>query len=170
MKHMKPLAMALALLMIGMTAFAAPVAQAKLGEEAPDFELKTLNGETFKLSDYRGKVVYLNEWTTWCPSCVLEMPDIQKLSEDHPDDLVVLGVSLDETEELARAFVEENGYTYTFAWDGQYLVGGLLYPSRYIPYSVFIAPDGTISSIDVGLLTYAAMIDRYDRAAAVEDQ
>ena len=171
MKTIRFLSMALAILMIGATALAAVdtvtrVPSAQVGEEAPDFELTTLTGETFRLSDFRGKVVYLNQWATWCPPCVAEMPDIQRLANDHPDDLVVIGVSLDEAQEIVEEFVEANGYTYTFAMDWTYEICGILYPTLSIPYSAFITSDGIVSSIDVGMLTYAAMIDRYDRAAA----
>jgi hypothetical protein len=76
---------------------------------------------------------------------VAEIPDIQKLSEAHPDDLVIIGVSVDEAEADAAGFAEENGLTYPIAMDEGYLVAGELYPTMYIPESVFIAPDGTIA-------------------------
>src|SRR5690625_1953509 len=58
------------------------------GNLAPDFELETLDGETAKLSDFRGKPVLLNFWATWCPPCRAEMPDMQKFYEDK--DVVIL--------------------------------------------------------------------------------
>ena len=166
MKPLKMLALALALLLAGASALAANIASAQVGGEAPDFEIETLDGEVFRLSDCRGKVVFLNQWATWCPPCVAEMPDIQKLHEEHPDDLVVIGVSLDDNADLPRDFVAANGYDYIFAHDATYEICGLLYPTQSIPYSAFITPDGVISSIDIGMLSYAAMIDRFDRAAA----
>src|SRR5690625_6514126 len=55
------------------------------GDIAPDFELETLEGETVKLSDYRGERIMLNFWATWCPPCRAEMPDMQKFHEDTED-------------------------------------------------------------------------------------
>jgi len=169
MKIVKVLAMLLALMMIGSAAFAQSLNIAQVGAPALDFELKMIDGETFKLSDHLGKVVFLNIWATWCGPCVMEMPDIEKLANTYPDDLVVLGVSCDESEDAVKAFVEEQGYTYNFAWDGTYLVSGLLYPSYAIPNSIFIAPDGTITSMELGAANYETLEQRYlDALASVQ--
>lgn len=60
-----------------------------------DFQLRTLDGKPIRLSDYRGKVVLMNFWTTWCPACVGEMPALVALQKKHSDKLVIIGVSLD---------------------------------------------------------------------------
>ena len=60
-----------------------------------DFQLFDLEGHPVKLSDYRGKTVLLNFWTTWCTACAMEMPDLVELDRRHQDDLVILGISLD---------------------------------------------------------------------------
>jgi len=62
---------------------------------APDFALPTLEGKTVRLSDYRGKVVLVNFWTTWCTACVSEIPELIALQKSHAGTLVILGVSLD---------------------------------------------------------------------------
>jgi len=62
---------------------------------AGDFQLRTLEGRTLRLSDLRGKVVLVNFWTTWCPACVGEMPALNALQAKNMDQLVILGVSLD---------------------------------------------------------------------------
>jgi len=54
-----------------------------------------LNGQTVRLSDFRGKVVLINFWTTWCTACVSEMPELIALQKKHADELVIIGVSLD---------------------------------------------------------------------------
>ena len=63
----------------------------RVGAEAPDFEVVLTNGETFRLSEQRGKIVLINIWATWCGPCVAEMPEIEQLSKDYADDLVVIG-------------------------------------------------------------------------------
>ena len=141
---------------------------AQVGLPAPDFEVKTLEGETLRLSDLRGKTVYLNLWATWCPPCRLEMPDIQKLAEAHPDDLVVIGVSLDESETTMADFVEQNGYTWQFAMDWGYEIGTKLYPTNAIPYSVFISPDGVVASMNLGMMSYEAMEECFQHASTLE--
>ena len=167
MKLYRMLALMLAVMLLGAAAMAEPVTSAELGKEAPDFEIELLNGETFRLSDHRGKVVFLNIWATWCPPCVAEMPDIQKLADAYPDDLVVIGVSCDESAEDARAFVEEQGYTYNIAVDQiseeyqTFLIAGALYPSYAIPNSIFINPEGVVTSMEMGAADYETLEQRY---------
>lgn len=117
------------------------------GVEAPDFEIQLTNGETFKLSDQRGKVVLLNIWATWCGPCVAEMPDIDRLAKDYEDDLVVIGVNCGEPEQTVVDFVEKNGYEYLFAADPDYLISGMLYPTQAIPYTVIIDSNGVIHEV-----------------------
>ncbi|HWY77351.1 MAG TPA: TlpA disulfide reductase family protein, partial [Verrucomicrobiae bacterium] len=62
---------------------------------AGDFTLRALDGRRVRLADFRGKIVLINFWTTWCPACVSEMPDLIALQKRHLDQLVIIGVSLD---------------------------------------------------------------------------
>ena len=62
---------------------------------ADDFQLRDLEGKRVQLSDYHGKVVLINFWTTWCTACVSEMPELIALQREHADNLAILGVSLD---------------------------------------------------------------------------
>src|SRR5690625_3163943 len=83
------------------------------GDLAPDFELNTLDGDTVKLSDFRGEKVMVNFWATWCPPCRAEMPDMQKFHEDK--DVVILAVDLTETEDDfddIPEFIDEFGVTF----------------------------------------------------------
>ncbi|MBE5775349.1 MAG: TlpA family protein disulfide reductase [Clostridiales bacterium] len=170
MKMAKVFAMMLAILMIGTCAFAQPLNTPQVGDAAIDFEIKMIDGENFRLSDYRGKVVFLNIWATWCGPCVMEMPAIEQLANAYPEDLVVIGVSCDDREETVKAFVEQQGYTYNFAWDSNYMVSGLLFPSYAIPNSIFINPDGVITSMEMGAASYEVMEQRYlDSLASAAD-
>jgi len=83
-------------------------------DEAPTFELVTLDGDTVRSADLAGRVVVVNFWATWCPPCRLEMPSLQKLHQRRsPDGVVVLGLSMDVGgEEGVRAFLDDRGITY----------------------------------------------------------
>lgn len=93
---------------------------------AVDFTLNDQYGNTHTLSDYKGRVVFLNFWATWCPPCRAEMPDIQKLYREYEeagdDSVVILGVAapgLGQEKDIdgITAFLEENGYTYPVVMD-----------------------------------------------------
>ncbi|MDS8877070.1 TlpA disulfide reductase family protein, partial [Streptococcus pneumoniae] len=91
------------------------------GQTAPDFTLTDQNGDTVKLSDYRGKKVILNFWATWCPPCRAEMPHMQEFHENNTDgDVVILAVNLtaqDNGEEAIRSFIDEFGLTFSIPMD-----------------------------------------------------
>lgn len=93
---------------------------------AVDFTLTDQYGITHSLSDYKGKIIFLNFWATWCPPCRAELPDIQEIYEDSQqeenDDLVVLGIAApnygsEKDEEGIKKFLTENGYTYPVLMD-----------------------------------------------------
>ena len=65
----------------------------EIGKPAPNFILENINGEEVSLEDYKGKIIMLNFWATWCPYCVKEMPDMNQLQEEN-DDLVILAVKI----------------------------------------------------------------------------
>lgn len=84
-----------------------------VGTMAPDFSVTTVDGVQLKLSDLKGKRVVLARWATWCQPCLMEIPHLERLSEQSQD-VVVLGVS-DENEELVKAFVESRDISYYIA-------------------------------------------------------
>lgn len=80
---------------------------------APDWRLAGVDGKTVQLSDFKGKVVVLNFWATWCPPCRKEIPDLIALQKKYGNDLVVVGVSLDENGPAAvKSFVAKSGINY----------------------------------------------------------
>ncbi|CUP41679.1 cytochrome C biogenesis protein [Eubacterium sp. am_0171] len=94
--------------------------------DAIDFELKDQYGNVHKLSDYKGKTVFLNFWATWCPPCRAEMPEIQKLYEEYQKEedpeVVILGIAApgygqEQSADGVKQFLEENGYTYPVLMD-----------------------------------------------------
>ena len=80
---------------------------------APDFVLTTYDGQRLQLSDFRGQVVLLNFWASWCPPCRVEAPVLQRAAERLDSaGLVVIGIDVWDDETQARAFLDEFGVTY----------------------------------------------------------
>lgn len=121
------------------------------GKKAPDFALPGLAGETIKLSDYRGQVVLVNFWATWCRPCQVEMPEFQAVYEKyHNAGFTILGVNQAETVDLVRPYVEEGGYTWTFALD-QTGETSARYQVYGIPQSYLIDRDGKVVYMWLGI-------------------
>ncbi|MBN1286956.1 MAG: redoxin domain-containing protein [Anaerolineae bacterium] len=122
------------------------------GEAAPNFETQNLYGERVTLEDFRGKVVLLNFWATWCEPCRVEMPEFQQAAVDYRDKLVVLPVNLEETPEAIIAFAEKEGLRLGFVLDQAHRVSDL-YKVVAQPTTYLIAPDGTVTVKHAGPLT-----------------
>ncbi len=90
-----------------------------LGDMAPEFEAKQLDGSTFRLADYRGKkAVLIDFWATWCPPCIEEIPTIKRIADTYRDQgLEVVGVSLDRDEKALRDFVKREKLSYVQVFD-----------------------------------------------------
>ena len=142
---------------------------------APDFELVDQYGNTHRLSDYRGKLIFLNCWATWCPPCRSEMPDIQKLYEEYAamedPDVVILGVAFpnisgETNADGVAAFLEENEYTFPVVMDTE---GTVLYNYGIsaFPTTFFIAPDGTVLGYVPGAMTESSMREMIARAKSM---
>ena len=120
---------------------------------APDFALERLSGETFRLSDHRGKVVAINFWATWCPPCREEIPDLIAVQEQMRGDVLFVGVSLDKgSPDKVRAFAERFGINYPVVIDD----GRVLEkygPIPGLPTTFFIGPGGRVRVEAIGLLT-----------------
>ena len=81
---------------------------ARVGEAAPDFELDLFDGNRVRLSDFKGKVVVLNFWASWCPPCRKEMPAFERTWQEYRDQGVVfVGVAVQDYEADSRAFARE---------------------------------------------------------------
>jgi len=87
--------------------------------KAPDFKLATLNGQEFNLSDFKGKVILLNFWGTWCPPCRKEIPDLIKLQSKHNQDgLEIVGITLNSGSASAiQKFADKKNINYTILTD-----------------------------------------------------
>ncbi|NNF03952.1 MAG: redoxin family protein [Rhodothermales bacterium] len=115
-----------------------------------DVHLESLDGESFSLEAYRGKVVFMNLWATWCAPCIAEMPYIQNLYEDvASEDIVFVMISVDESREAARQFVQRRGFTFPVYFP----MGGLPepYSTRTIPTTYVISADGQLATVHTGM-------------------
>ncbi len=116
---------------------------ALLNHDSPNFQAKTLTGEKVNLSDYRGKVILLDFWATWCPPCRAELPTIAKLYGDYKDkNVVVLGVN-DEENGVAKKYLEKNGLNLPTLEDFSQKAHRL-YRISAIPTVYIISTDGKV--------------------------
>jgi thiol-disulfide isomerase/thioredoxin len=112
--------------------------------EAPDFTLRDVAGKKLRLKDFRGKVVFLNFFATWCGPCRLEMPAMEQLSRTYKSKgLVVLAVDVHETAKSVRAFMQELKLSFPAVVDADGSVG-FMYGIRPIPATYLISRDGQI--------------------------
>jgi len=125
-----------------------------LGEPAPDFTLATVaNGEPFTLSEQRGKVVVLDFWATWCPPCVESMPALQELADESGDDVVIVGMNMDQgptRDGMVTGFLNRHNLTFTNVYTSDETAGD--YNVRPIPMTVVIRPDGIVHEVILGVI------------------
>lgn len=125
-------------------------------ETAPGWSLPDLNGKMVKLSDFKGKVVVLNFWATYCPPCIAEIPDfIEVQKEFRGQPVAIIGVSLDSVQpsEVA-AFVKKQDINYTILI-GTEEVGDKYSPNSIIPVTFIIKPDGKVADKQEGAVSKA---------------
>ncbi|MGE5849989.1 MAG: peroxiredoxin family protein [Candidatus Methylomirabilota bacterium] len=113
--------------------------------EAPDFTLKDLNSRKVRLADFRGKVVFLNFFATWCVPCRTEMPAMERLHRDFKGKgLVVLAVDIQESARTVRPFMRELQLSFPALLDEDGSVA-TMYAVRPVPATYLISRDGRIA-------------------------
>lgn len=132
----------------------AETAVVKLDEnKAPDFALKSFDGKIVKLSDYKGKVVIIDFWATWCPPCRKGIPDLISIQNDYKNDVVIIGISLDGEKTLkdVPGFVKSYGINYPIVYGDDKVVaayGGI----EGIPTAFVVDKKGNVVDKHVGLV------------------
>ena len=141
-----------ALLGIGLSIIAASgLAVADMtGREAPDFALKSSTGENLRLSEYRGEVVMVNFWATWCGPCRQEMPLLEELfSRYERVGFTLLGVNIDDDPRRAMQMARELGVTFPVVFDDRKEVSKL-YDVNAMPVTVLVDKEGRVRHVHHG--------------------
>jgi thiol-disulfide isomerase/thioredoxin len=125
-----------------------------VGDMVPDFEVQNSQGEVMRLSDYRGKPVFINFWATWCLFCLDELPLMAQLQEEHQGDYITLAINRGENVEDANEYLQDLGVIgrinhYYDTDDDLYRRFG----SFGMPYSIFVDAKGVVRVIKSGVLT-----------------
>ena len=136
------------------------VAQAAVGQEAPDFTLQSMDGKTVKLSDYKGKKVYLKFWASWCGPCKKSMPELVELAGKTDRDFEILtvvapGLQGEKSVEEFPKWFQEQGYKdvpVLFDTSGEIFQA---YQIRSIPTEILIDSQGKIGKIQFGAISNA---------------
>ncbi|RPI89593.1 MAG: TlpA family protein disulfide reductase [Chloroflexi bacterium] len=134
------------------TSTAGKIPAPQQGFLAPDFELKTLEGEPVRLSDLRGQAVLVNLWATWCPPCRAEMQSIEKVYQEYKEQgFTVLAVNMTYQDDRSAVapFVDEQGLTFPILLDETGEVGDA-YQLQSLPSSYFIGRDSIINEVVIG--------------------
>ncbi len=128
------------------------VGQAASGETAPRVEMVDFDGVPLSLSEYLGTPVVLNFWASWCPFCIAEMPDFERVNQDAGETVAFVGVNLQDDPAAATRLVGETGVTYRLARDPQGVVyqafGGI-----GMPTTVFIDAEGRVREVITGQMS-----------------
>jgi peroxiredoxin len=135
---------------------------AHVGDRAPEFTLPALDGSDVSLSDYKGSVVVINLWATWCPPCRAEIPVLEAAYRAHKaEGLVVLGISVGESKEVVQSFVAEMGMTYPVLLDPRSTMLDRL-RALGLPVSVFVDRDGVVRARHSGELSESKLEEYLD--------
>jgi len=120
------------------------------GQQAPDFALKSSTGKNLRLSEYRGEVVMINFWATWCGPCRQEMPLLDELYTRYQRvGFSLLGVNIDDDSSRALQMIEELGVNFPVLFDASKQVSRL-YEVEAMPVTVLVDREGTVRHVHHG--------------------
>ncbi len=123
---------------------------------APALSLSDLNGAVHALTDYRGQVVLVNLWATWCPPCQAEMPVLQKYYENHRQDgFTVVAIEDGEPSSEVRSFVQQYGLTFPVLLDPSHKATDQAFKTASLPSSYVVSRDGQVRLAWYGAISEA---------------
>lgn len=124
-----------------------------VGSKVPEFRAKELGSPTFKtLADYKGQVMLVNIWATWCEPCRMEIPSLERLQREYgPKGLKIVAVSIDDyvTEDSIRRYANNFGVTFEILHDPSHAIERVFQATGY-PETFVVGPDGTIRKKIIG--------------------
>jgi thiol-disulfide isomerase/thioredoxin len=124
--------------------------EAGTGQPAPDFRLKDINGQEVALDQFKGKIVLLDFWATWCGPCRASMPEIENLQREHPNDFTLLTVNLNEPPDRVIPYVRSQNIKSRVLLDIDGDVG-TAYGIVSIPMQVVIDKQGLLRHTQLGM-------------------
>jgi thiol-disulfide isomerase/thioredoxin len=124
-----------------------------VGKMAPlDYTVKDMNGADVRLASFKGKVILLNFWATWCHPCKEEIPDLVALQKEYQNDIVVLGFSIDDKPEELKVYAEHYAMNYpVLVGAGHENIQEAYGPMWGVPVTVIIGRDGRIAKKQSGI-------------------
>jgi len=127
-----------------------------IGQQAPDFTFTDEQGTELRLSDFAGTPVVLNFWASWCPPCRIEKPEFQQAYEQYGNEVKFIMLNADESVEVARAYTDEEGYTFPVYFDtaGE---GAFAFEVTGIPETFIINTDGAIVARFLGATGFTTL-------------
>jgi thiol-disulfide isomerase/thioredoxin len=121
----------------------------EIGQAAPNFKLPDLNGQQVSLDQYKGKIVMLDFWATWCGPCRMTMPIVENLQKEYADTMVLLAINLQDSRDVVRDYIRAQGIRSRVLLDEEGLVGQM-YGAEGIPLQILIDKQGTVRFIQPG--------------------
>lgn len=126
-----------------------PETELEVGQPAPDFSLPDLQGNRVSLSQFKGRMVLLDFWASWCGPCRLTMPIVESLEKEYSGALVLLAINLQEAPDIVRDYVRAHGIGSRVLLDEEGRVG-MMYNAHSIPMHVLIDRQGIVRHIMPG--------------------
>ncbi|OJX45995.1 MAG: hypothetical protein BGO78_03675 [Chloroflexi bacterium 44-23] len=127
------------------------IQRAVKGQPLGDFSLLDLHANEIHLSDYRGKIVLINSWASWCPPCMAEMPALEKFYQQNKGhNFEILAVNAGESQATAQNFVRRSGVSFPILLDEDASTLTAMGINGY-PTSILVGPDGNVLHIHIGL-------------------
>ncbi len=148
---MKRLFFSILAMMAMATAVTGVCAELPVLGKAPAWKLKDLQGQDVSSADFKGKVVLLDFWATWCPPCRKAIPELMELQKKYADKgLVIIGISMDENRAELDSFVAKTNFNYKILLFNDEVVTAY-FDSEALPRTILIDPEGNVRDVQLGV-------------------